>query len=290
MLELIIAGLIMGSIYALLALAINIIYSTTGIINFAHGELVMLGGMFGIVLVVNSGLPIIAGMFIACGMVAVIAIALYYSTIRPFGDNLTSSLGWLMATLGAGIIFRNVAMLIWGTQPRPFPPLGSEELINVLGVRILPHEIWTLVITFLIAIFFTVVLDKTMLGSAIKATASNRNATRLMGISAERMVLACFTMSGAVAAVAGFLISPIVFAGPEMTATIGLKGFGAAIIGGLGSSRGAFAGGIMLGVLEALSMTMVTPGYKDAIAFLIMILAITIKPEGIFGVAYEKKV
>ena len=195
-----------------------------------------------------------------------------------------------MATLGAGIIFRNVAMLIWGSHPRPFPPLGGTELINIFGVNILPHEIWVLVITFLIAIFFNVVLDKTILGSAIKATASNRNTTRLMGISAEKMVLACFGMSGAVAAVAGFLISPITFAGPEMTVSIGLKGFGAAIIGGLGSSRGAFVGGLILGILEALSMTVITPGYKDAIVFLVMILTITIKPEGIFNVAYEKKV
>ncbi len=288
--ELLISGLVMGSIYALLALAINIIYSTTGIINFAHGELVMLGGMFGLVMVVNTGLPLAAGIVVAGGIIAVLAVVLYYSTIKPFGDNLGGSLGWLMATLGAGIIFRNVAMLIWGSHPRPFPPLGGTELINIFGVNILPHEIWVLVITFLIAIFFNVVLDKTILGSAIKATASNRNTTRLMGISAEKMVLACFGMSGAVAAVAGFLISPITFAGPEMTVSIGLKGFGAAIIGGLGSSRGAFVGGLILGILEALSMTVITPGYKDAIVFLVMILTITIKPEGIFNVAYEKKV
>ena len=288
--ELLISGLVMGSIYALLALAINIIYSTTGIINFAHGELVMLGGMFGLVLVVNTGLPLAAGIVVAGVIIAVLAVVLYYSTIKPFGDNLGGSLGWLMATLGAGIIFRNVAMLIWGSHPRPFPPLGGTELINIFGVNILPHEIWVLVITFLIAIFFNVVLDKTILGSAIKATASNRNTTRLMGISAEKMVLACFGMSGAVAAVAGFLISPITFAGPEMTVSIGLKGFGAATIGGLGSSRGAFVGGLILGILEALSMTVITPGYKDAIVFLVMILTITIKPEGIFNVAYEKKV
>jgi len=288
--ELLISGLVMGSIYALLALAINIIYSTTGIINFAHGELVMLGGMFGLVLVVNIGLPIAAGIIVAAAIVAVLAVLLYYSTIKPFGDNLSGSLGWLMATLGAGIIFRNVAMLIWGSHPRPFPPLGGPELINIFGVNILQHEIWVLVITLFIAIFFNVVLDKTILGSAIKATASNRNTTRLMGISAEKMVLACFGMSGAVAAVAGFLISPITFAGPEMTISIGLKGFGAAIIGGLGSSRGAFVGGLLLGILEALSMTVITPGYKDAIVFLVMILTITIKPEGIFNVTYEKKV
>jgi len=241
-------------------------------------------------LVVNTGLPLAAGILVAGGIVAVLAVLLYYSTIKPFGDNLGGSLGWLMATLGAGIIFRNVAMLIWGSHPRPFPPLGGTELINIFGVNILQHEIWVLVITFLIAIFFNVVLDKTILGSAIKATASNRNTTRLMGISAEKMVLTCFGMSGAVAAVAGFLISPITFAGPEMTVSIGLKGFGAAIIGGLGSSRGAFVGGLILGILEALSMTVISPGYKDAIVFLVMILTITIKPEGIFNVTYEKKV
>lgn len=284
------SGIVMGSIYALLALAINIIYSTTGIINFAHGEIVMLGAMFGLTLIVGSGVPFIPGLIMACALIAIVAIFLYYTTIKPFGANLSKSLGWLMTTLGAGIVFKNIAMLVWGTQPQAFPPIGGTELIKMFGIKILPHDIWVLGITLLIALFFNVVLGKTMLGSAIKATSFSHNTTKLMGISADKMVLICFAMSGAVAGIAGVLIGPITFVGPEMTSTIGLKGFGAAIIGGIGDSRGAFAGGLLLGILEALAMTQVTPGYKDAIAFLIMIIAISIRPEGIFGVAYDKKV
>ncbi|WP_434512533.1 branched-chain amino acid ABC transporter permease [Desulfitobacterium sp. AusDCA] len=284
------SGVVMGSIYALLALAINIIYSTTGIINFAHGEIVMLGAMFGLTFIVNSGIPFLPGLIMACIVIAIVAIILYYGTVRPFGDNLAHSLGWLMATLGAGIVFKNIAMLVWGTQPKSFPPIGGSELVNIFGIKILPHDIWVVAITLLIAIFFNVALGKTILGSAIKATSFSHNVTKLMGISSQKIVLTCFAMSGMIAAIGGILISPITFVGPEMTATIGLKGFGAAIIGGVGDSRGAFAGGLLLGILEALAMTKVTPGYKDAIAFLIMIIAISLKPEGIFGVAYEKKV
>ena len=284
------SGMVMGSIYALLALAINIIYSTTGIINFAHGEIVMLGAMFGLTFIVTAGIPFLPGLILTCVCVAVIAILLYYGTVRPFGDKLGNSLGWLMATLGASIVFTNVAMLVWGTQPQAFPPIGGSQLVKILGIKILPHDIWVRVITFLIALFFNVVLGKTILGSAIKATSFSHNVTRLMGISSQKIIIACFAMSGIIAAIAGILISPITFVGPQMTATIGLKGFGAAIIGGVGNSKGAFAGGLLLGILEALAMTQVTPGYKDAIAFLIIIAAISIKPEGIFGVAYEKKV
>lgn len=283
-------GVVMGSIYALLALAINIIHSTTDIINFAHGELVMLGAMLGLTVIVSSGVSLVPGLMLTCALVALIAIFLYFTTIKPFGSNLGNTLGWLMTTLGAGIIFKNVAMLVWGTEPKAFPPIGGKDLINIAGINILPHDIWILVIILFIAIFFNIVLGKTMLGKAIKATSYSHNITRLMGIKAERIVVLCFAMSGIVAAIGGVLISPITFITPEMTSTIGLKGFGAAVIGGLGDSRGAFAGGLLLGILEALSMTMVTPGYKEAIAFLIMIIAISIKPEGIFGVAYEKKV
>lgn len=267
MLEMLISGLVMGCIYALLALAINIIYSTTDIINFAHGELVMFGGMFSLVFIAGVGLPMGVALLIAAVIVIAIALLLYFVAVKPFSEHLKESLGWLMATLGAGIVFRNVAMLIWGSHPRPFPPLGGTEFVTLLGIKILPHDIWVVVITIIIAIFFNIVLDKTTLGSAIKATASNRNTTRLMGINAERMVLACFSMSGAVAAIAGFLISPITFASPEMTVSLGLKGFGAAIIGGLGSSRGAFVGGLMLGILEALSMTLVSPVTKMPLLF-----------------------
>ena len=284
------SGMVMGSIYALLALAINIIYSTTGIINFAHGEIVMLGAMFALTFIVTSGIPFLLGLILTCLTVAIVAVILYYCTVRPFGDKLGNSLGWLMATLGAGIVFTNTAMLVFGTQPRAFPPIGGSELVQIFGIKLLPHDIWVLVITLLIALFFNVILGKTILGSAIKATSFSHSVTKLMGISSQRIVLTCFAMSGIIAAIAGILISPITFVGPQMTATIGLKGFGAAIIGGVGNSKGAFAGGLLLGILEALAMTQVTPGYKDAIAFLIMIIAISIKPEGIFGVAYEKKV
>ncbi|HCF49390.1 MAG TPA: hypothetical protein DER60_03860 [Syntrophomonas sp.] len=290
MLEAIESGLVMGSIYALLALAINIIYSTTGIINFAHAELVMLGAMFSLAIIVNSGAPIIPGLIIACALVGVVALVLYYATIKPFGDRLGNSLGWLMTTLGAGIIFKNIAQLIWGTQPRAFPSIGGESLKTVLGIKILPHDLWVLVITLAIALFIMALFDKTVLGSAIRATAHSHNTTRLMGISAEKIILVCFLMSGIVAGIAGNLIAPITFAGAQMTSTIGLKGFGAAIIGGIGNSKGAFVGGLLLGILEAVSMLYVTPGYKDAIAFFIMIAVISIKPGGIFGVAYETKV
>lgn len=290
LLEVLISGIVTGSIYTLLALAINLIYSTTGIINFAHGEIVMLGGMVGLVLIVQAGLPFVAGLVITCVLISLVALLVYFTTIRPFGENLAASLGWLMTTLGAGIVLKNAAMIVWGTEPASFPPIGGSELISFMGTKVLPHDFFIVAITIAIGLFFTTFLDRTVTGSAIRATAYSHGITRLMGISAERMVVICFALSGMVAAIAGLLISPITFVGTEMTSTIGLKGFGAAVIGGIGSNRGAVTGGLLLGLGEALAMTVITPGYKDAICFLIMILAITIKPEGLYGVIYEKKV
>src|SRR5665647_48543 len=198
--DLFVNGVVMGCIYALLAMAINIIYSTSGIINFAHAELVMLGGMFGVTLIYNGGLSLLPALIVVCIIISLTAILLYYTTIKPFGNNLMSSMGWLMTTLGAGIIFRNIAQIIWGTQPRPFPYIGGDHLISIFGINIMPHYIWVIIITFVIAVFFNVILGKTMLGNALKATAFSHNITKLMGISAETTVLICFALSGIVAA------------------------------------------------------------------------------------------
>jgi branched-chain amino acid transport system permease protein len=286
------AGLVMGAIYALLALAINIIYSTTDIINFAHAELVMLGGMLALTFIVGTGMPYIVGAVLVCILIALVALLVYFICVKPFGNRLHDTMGWLLATLGAGIIIMNAAQLKWGSAPKAFPHIGGEELISWMGIKFLPHDIWVLIITLSIAVLFTILLDKTFFGNAIRATQFSHDTTKLMGIGAEKIIMSCFIMSGTVAAIASLLVAPITFVQPMMTSTIGLKGFGAAIIGGLGNNHGALVGGLFLGLVEAifLGVTGMSPGYRDIIAFLIMIVVISIKPEGLLGVVYEQKV
>ncbi len=282
----------MGVIYALLALALNMIYSTTRIINFAHGELVMVAAMTGLSLIVDTNLPYGVGI-LGAGIVTIcVSVFIYYTCVKPFGNALKYTVGWIMTTLGAGIIITNVAILIWGSAPRGFPAIGGDELITFLGVKILPHELWTIVIVIALAVLLHLLMSKTILGSAIKAAQFDHDTSRLMGINAERIVIFCFILSGLIATVGGVLLAPISFVYPTMTSTLALKGFGACTIGGMGNNKGAFIGGLTLGLIEAIALGVfeISPGYRDVITFLVIIVVMTIKPAGITGVIHARKV
>jgi len=285
-------GLTMGSIYALLALAINIIYSITDIINFAHGDVVMLGAMIGFSLIMRNNVPYLYGAIFVASIVGMLVLLMYFICIKPLGKRLHTSFGWIMTTVGAGIIIQNFAMIKWGSAPQAFVPLGGNELFEFAGIKILPHEIWVVVITLLIAILFSLMMNKSVLGQAIRAIQFSQELTKLMGISAEKIVLFCFFITGVVGGIAGMLVAPITFVYPTLAISLGLKAFGAAVIGGLGNYNGAFIGGILLGVIEAFSLGVIgiSAGYRDIIAFSLMIIVIVLKPEGLLGVKRIEKV
>lgn len=289
MLQQVFGGLVMGFIYTLVALGYNIIFATSGVINFAQGELVMLGALFGLSLFVALKVPFVGVLASVVLIVGIVSILLYKVAVEPLGRD-PSAIGWVITTLGFGIIMRNLAMFGWGRETLSFPAVFPDKPLIFFRITVLPQELLIIFAAIFMVIFIEVFYSRTIFGKAIRATAHDHKTARLMGIDANNIITVCFLMSGGLSAIAGVLISPITFASAEMGAIIGLKGFAAAILGGLGNSRGALVGGLLLGVLEALVVGIVTPGFKDAIAFFLMICILLIKPGGITGAILEKKV
>jgi branched-chain amino acid transport system permease protein len=279
--QLTIAGLAVGSVYALVAMGFSIIFSVRGILNFAQGEFVMLGALIGYSFYVIFKWPLILSIFLAATASVVLSVLLDRLALNPLPKS-HSNIGWIMSTLGVGIIIRNLGLQIWGTEPVPFPALFGNNPIRVMGAGFVPQEI----ITFLIALGLVVGLDllqnNTIIGKAVKATAIDWDAAGLMGISTTWMLILTFATAGLLSALAGILIAPIVFASAERGLILGFKGFSAAALGGLGSSRGALVGGLTLGVLESLSAGLFWTGARDIVAFVILILILLIRPTGIF--------
>ena len=285
-------GLTNGAIYAMFALAINIVYSTTLIINFAHAEVVMFSAMIGYTFVSRLGLPYIPSFILICISTACVSVLLYLIAIKPFGKKLHNSLGWILTTLGIGIVLSNIAIKIWGSAPHAFPKIGGDSLVTAFGIRFYPHDIYVILIILACALLLSLFMEKTMIGTAIKGVQYNHDITRLMGINAEMIIMICFALSGVVAGIAGALVAPITFVYPSMAASVGLKGFGASVIGGLGNNRGAFVGGLILGLLEAFALGVlgISAGYRSIITFVILIAIMIIRPQGIMGRKIFEKV
>ena len=281
-------GLANGSIYSLMALAIGMIYSTTGITNFSHASMIMLGAMISYWCLALFQMSYIASLLIAITATVILNIIIYKLCVERLGD-LSKQVGWIVTTFGASIILDNMARMIFGTEPQSYPYLFNGKAVEIFGANIMLHEIMMIVIAILIGTVYESMMQTTRFGRAIRAVSFKPSTARLMGIKSENVILSCFAMAGLVASVAGALIAPITFASYTMTSSIGIKGFAAALIGGLGNSRGAFIGGLTLGIVEAMVATVVPAGFKDAISFLIMIIVIIFLPGGILSAKIFKK-
>ena len=189
----------------------------------------------------------------------------------------------IIITIGAAIFLRGAALLLWGKDIFALPHFSSEEPINVGAATMLPQNIWVLVVTAVVVYLVRHFFDKTLMGKAILACACNRTAAHLVGINVRRMMLVSYGLAAFLGAIAGILIAPIAFTSYDAGIMLGLKGFSAAILGGMGSSMGAVAGGVLLGVLESLGAGFISSGYKDAMAFMIILLVLFFKPSGLFG-------
>lgn len=271
-----------GSIYALMALAIGMIYSTTGISNFAHAAVVMLGALTSNVFIMRMGMPIFISIVLAVCINILVNIVIYKACVEQVGD-LQKNTAWIVTLFGASILIENIARMWFGTEPQVYPYLFDGKQINVLNANIKLHEIMMIVIALTIGIIYQMVIQKSKFGRAVRAVSYNPSTARLMGIKSNRIVLTCFALSGTVAAIAGSLIAPITFAGYTMTSTIGIKGFAAALLGGLGNTLGAFIGGIIIGLVEMVVGITLSASFKDAASFLIMIIVIIFLPGGVLG-------
>ncbi|MHB8842437.1 MAG: branched-chain amino acid ABC transporter permease [Candidatus Aquicultor sp.] len=283
-----ISGITSGSIYALIALGFTLIYNSTQLINFAQGEFVMLGGLITVSLYTAAGLPLVLAIIIAIVIVTAIGVIFERLAIRPLRNS--SIITLIIVTVGASILFKNVAMILWGRDPQTLPPFTGDKPISVLGASVVPQNLWVVGILLITVILLQVFYKRSIIGKAMKACSINPSAARLMGINPSFIVMLSFAMSAAFGAVAGILITPISMTSYSVGSFLGLKGFAGAVLGGLGNPLGAVAGGLLLGVLESLSVGVIDSGYKDAIAFLILLLVLFLKPSGILGVRIKEKV
>jgi branched-chain amino acid transport system permease protein len=275
------SGLTLGSIYAVIALGFTIIYNATEIINFAQGEFVMLGAMIMVTLHVGLGLPLWVAFPLSVAGGAIIGALLERLAIRPLRR--ASILTLIIVTIGASIFLRGVAMLVWGRNAMLLPPFSQRGAFFVGQASIMPQSLWVLGVSVLLVVALMVFYSRTLVGKGMRAVAINRYGAELVGISPSRMVFWSFALSGGLGATAGILIAPITLAVYNMGTMLGLKGFAAAILGGLGSSGGAILGGIVLGLLESFAGGFISSGYRDAVAFLILLGVLFVKPTGMFG-------
>ena len=285
----IITGLTLGAIYAIVALGFNIIHNATGIVNFAQCEFISLGGMFMYSLVVIIKIKLILSFLISMAMVALIGMLIEIGPIRHARSKEIIVLIFL--TIGLSGVLRGTAQEIWGTDNVGVPSFSGDNPIHLpRGATIVPQHIWVVAITVLVVLVLHYFFKKTLMGKAMRATAVNRRAAALVGISVNRMIFFSFAFSGALGAVAGMIIAPISTTSYDTGIMLGLKGFAAAILGGYGNFTGAILGGIILGLLESLGAGLISSQYKDAIAFFVLLLVLFLRPTGIMGYGEAERV
>ena len=281
LLQYVITGLTVGSIYAMVALGFNIIYNVTEIINLAQGEFVMLGGLIMVFFHVVLKLPIVLAFPATIILVVLVGILLDRLAIRPIRH--PSVLTLIIATIAASIIIKGTAMFIWGKDPLDLPAFSGRNPIGFLGAVVQPQYFWVIGILIIIVIALTLFFDRTLLGKAMSACADNPDAASLVGINVKNMILLSFALSAGIGAVAGIVVTPIALMEYDRGAMLAVKGFGAVILGGLGSFPGAILGGLIMGTIESLGAGLLSSGYKDAYALIVLLAVLFFKPSGLLG-------
>ena len=276
-----ISGATLGSTYGLAGLGFTVIFNTTEIINLAQGEFVMLGGMLAVFAIRWGGLPLAVAVPLAIGLTTLVGVAVDRLTIRPVRGR--SVIVLVIITIGVSIVLRGATMLLFGKDTYPLPGFSGGEPLTVLGASFLPQNLWVGGITLCTLVAMKLYFDRTISGKAMLACACDRKAASLMGIDVDSMVTLSFAFSALVGALGGVILAPITLTSYDVGILLGLKGFAACILGGLGNPFGAVAGGVILGVLESLSAGLISSGYKDAVAFIILLTLLFVRPSGLFG-------
>ena len=286
-LQFLFSGITVGAIYALVGLGFSIIYNASHVINFAQGEFVMLGGM-NTVFFISVGMPMPVAMLLAVIITIFIGLALEKFAIEPARN--ASIVTLIIITIGASIFLRGAAQVLWGRNFHSLSPISGNDPIMIGGAAVLPQSLWILGCTLIIVAVLMYFFNRTLIGKAIVASAHNPLAARLVGINARYIMLLSFGLSAMLGAIAGILIAPISLAYPGVGIMLGLKGFCAAILGGLGNPMGAIVAGLIVGISEAVTAGYISSAYKDAVAFIIILGVLFIKPSGLFGVHGTERV
>ncbi|MEI3611302.1 branched-chain amino acid ABC transporter permease [Pseudogracilibacillus sp. SO30301A] len=280
LIQFIMTGLTIGSIYEIVALGFVTIYSVTKIINLAQGEFVMLGGML-MITFVGMGIPFVIAFILTLIMVTIIGWVLEFAVFRRVKD--ADPISLIILTIGIAILIRGLASIGWGKGSFRLESFTAHAPLKIFNATINIQSIWVMCIMLAVVIFLYIMMEKTILGKAFRGTSDNPVAARLMGISSVKMATLAFMLSGGLGALAGVAIAPIMFPSYDLGIMLGIKGFSAAIFGGLGSAPGAVIGGLVIGLVESLGGGYISSGLKDAITFSFVLLLLLIRPSGILG-------
>lgn len=280
-------GLTIGAVYALIAAGFVVIFNVTGVLNFAQGEFAMLGALIGFSLM-RAGVPMLAAGALAVIMAVAVGATMERLAIHP--ARRWGPLTLVLITLGCSIAIRGAALLVWGTESKVPPALIKGPPLQFLGAVMQRQAVVAIVLALVLVWALHLFFNITVQGTAVRALVMNRTAARLMGISPERMSLLAFAISAGMGAVAGFVVAPISAASYDMGVMLTLKAFVAALLGGLSNAPAAILGGMVLGVAESLGAGLISSAYKNAIAFLLLLIMLFLRPTGLLGKASGKRV
>lgn len=275
-------GLTYGGIYSLMALAIGMVHSTTRIMNFSHAMVIMWGAMIGYNLSEVWGWPYFAAVLTSAVAIMFLNILIYKICVERIGD-LSTNRNWIISLFGMAHILQNSARMIFGAETYYFPYMFDGAKLVFPDFEILWHEIMMFALAIVIGLSYQAMSTRTRFGRALRAVAWKPDTALLMGIDSKRVTMTCFALAGAVAALAGCLLAPLTYVSFEMTTSVGLKGYAAALIGGVGNTKGALIGGFSLGIIECILGLFVPAALRDAFSFAIMILVIIFLPGGVMS-------
>lgn len=286
-------GLTLGLIYAMIAVGYTMVYGVIELINFAHGEIYMLGAFLCVTFITVLGIPFYVAIFLAMCCCSVCGILLDIIAYRPLRN--APRLAALITAIGMSIFLQNLAMIIWGSRPKPFPQHQVPQYLNEVAVtfgsiQLTWLQVFIFAITIMMMIGLNLIIMKTRIGTAMRALSQNKKAAALMGINVNMVISFTFALGSAMGAVAGVLVAVYYNTMyPTMGYVAGVKAFAAAVLGGIGSVPGAMLGGVVLGVAEALGAGYVSSLYRDGVAYAVMIAVIIFRPSGILNKAVVDK-
>ncbi len=303
LLQALLSGAAVGGAYALVALGFSITFTTTKTLNFGQGEFVSAGAFVGAsVLLISLGKPFTATSFsgadpgtlaqlgallAAMTLMGLIGWLLYAVGVRPFIGR--PGMAWVMSTLGFGVILQSVGLAIWGPKPLVVPAPVDDRVLRIMGLGVRPQELLMLFVSLVVMLVFDYVMRRAAVGKAMRAVAHSSQVATLMGINVQAVMIGAFVVSTALAGLSGFMLAPVAQASLYLGFAVGLKGFSAAILGGLSSPRGCVAGGFLLGILESV-INLWSAQWREVAIFALVIVALALRPTGLFGSRMVEKV
>ncbi len=279
-LQFVLSGLTVGAIYALVALGFTLIYNASNVINFAQGEFVMLGGMLA-VFFAHAGVPLPAAMVLSIVIAAIVGVLMVRFTIQPARS--ADIITLIIITLGVSLIIRGLVQVFLGKGTHRLPSFSSEQPVAILGATMPAQSLWVLGGTACVVLALWYFFTRTLAGKAMLATSINRIAAELVGINTNWVLFMSFGLAAAIGAVGGILVTPITMTSFDVGIMLGLKGFVAAVLGGMGSGLGAVIGGLLVGLIEATASGYLSSAYKDAIPFVLILFILFFMPRGLLG-------